>query len=107
VPWNGGERLLRRTFEPLGYDVAARSLPLDLRFPEWGASRYMDAEPAATLRLQEPPTAAAARKRRRLDSLPRAAGTAMTRYLRRGRPVASNDRHVFFGKRPRKPDRAT
>jgi 3' terminal RNA ribose 2'-O-methyltransferase Hen1 len=53
VPCRGGETLLRQLFEPLGYEVAARSLPLDGRFPEWGASRYLGVELAATLRLQE------------------------------------------------------
>jgi len=41
VPCRGGAPLLRRLFEPLGYDVATRSLPLDARFPEWGDSRYL------------------------------------------------------------------
>jgi 3' terminal RNA ribose 2'-O-methyltransferase Hen1 len=36
VPCRGGEALLRRLFEPLGYTLAARRHPLDERFPEWG-----------------------------------------------------------------------
>jgi 3' terminal RNA ribose 2'-O-methyltransferase Hen1 len=36
----GGEDLLRRLFEPLGYVVLAEELPLDPAFPDWGASRY-------------------------------------------------------------------
>ena len=53
VPCREGETFLRRLFESLGYEVAARSLPLDDRFPEWGASRYLGVELAATLRLHE------------------------------------------------------
>ena len=33
---------LRKLFEPLGYQVAAESIPLDVEFPEWGDSRYLD-----------------------------------------------------------------
>src|SRR3954453_19792781 len=38
VPAGGGETPLRRLFEPLGYEVVARPLPLDETFPEWGES---------------------------------------------------------------------
>lgn len=34
--------LLQRVFGPLGYEISARRLPLDERFPEWGPSRYVD-----------------------------------------------------------------
>lgn len=40
VPSRGGERLIASLFEPLGYDLQARRLPLDEKFPEWGASSY-------------------------------------------------------------------
>ncbi|HEY7282633.1 MAG TPA: 3' terminal RNA ribose 2'-O-methyltransferase Hen1 [Actinomycetota bacterium] len=43
LPCRGGEPLLRRLFEPLGYGVAATPLPLDERFPDWGDSRYLHA----------------------------------------------------------------
>src|ERR1700730_16873886 len=36
LPCRGGENLLRRLFEPLGYEVAAVRHPLDEKFPEWG-----------------------------------------------------------------------
>src|SRR5947209_4845119 len=36
----GGEEVLRRLFEPLGYAVHAVQPPLDEQFPEWGESRY-------------------------------------------------------------------
>jgi 3' terminal RNA ribose 2'-O-methyltransferase Hen1 len=42
LPCRGGEPLLRRLFEPLGYRVEARPLPLDTRFADWGSSRYLD-----------------------------------------------------------------
>lgn len=40
VPCRGGEALLRRLFEPLGYAVQATRLPLDPQRPEWGMSVY-------------------------------------------------------------------
>ncbi|MBX9952553.1 MAG: 3' terminal RNA ribose 2'-O-methyltransferase Hen1 [Candidatus Obscuribacterales bacterium] len=36
----GGEGMLRRVFEPLGYELEIRKYPLDEAFPEWGDSRY-------------------------------------------------------------------
>ena len=41
VPSRGGEGLLRRLFEPLGYEVEASAIPLDVTFPAWGDSRYL------------------------------------------------------------------
>jgi 3' terminal RNA ribose 2'-O-methyltransferase Hen1 len=49
----GGEGLLRRLFEPLGYQVHAVEHPLDERFPEWGASRYYTVELEAETRLRD------------------------------------------------------
>ncbi len=40
LPCRGGEGYLRELFEPLGYAVSARRIPLDERFPEWGESPY-------------------------------------------------------------------
>jgi 3' terminal RNA ribose 2'-O-methyltransferase Hen1 len=40
VPCFGGEDLLRRLFEPLGYTVSIEGRPLDPKFPDWGQSRY-------------------------------------------------------------------
>jgi 3' terminal RNA ribose 2'-O-methyltransferase Hen1 len=40
LPCRGGEPLLRRLFEPLGYTVTAQGFALDAQFPEWGPSRY-------------------------------------------------------------------
>jgi 3' terminal RNA ribose 2'-O-methyltransferase Hen1 len=44
VPARGGESVLRRLFEPLGYDVVATALPLDASFPTWGDSRYLSVQ---------------------------------------------------------------
>jgi len=41
VPVRGGAEVVRRLFEPLGYDTACTPLPLDPRFPRWGDSRYL------------------------------------------------------------------
>ena len=49
----GGEDLVRRLFEPLGYTVSASGSKLDEQFPEWGASPYFSVELAATVRLQD------------------------------------------------------
>ena len=51
VPCRGGDTILRSLFEPLGYTVTATRLPLDDRFPEWGASRYHRVKLEATLPL--------------------------------------------------------
>lgn len=41
VPAGGGEEIVRRLFEPLGYEATVRALPLDPVFPDWGDSRYV------------------------------------------------------------------
>ena len=51
VPCRGGEILLRRLFEPLGYAVTITPHPLDARSPEWGASRYFTLTLSGTQRL--------------------------------------------------------
>lgn len=40
LPCRGGEELLRRLFEPLGYELSAERHALDPAFPGWGESRY-------------------------------------------------------------------
>lgn len=47
LPCRAGERRLRELFEPVGYAIYARPLPLDERFPEWGASPYFSLKRAA------------------------------------------------------------
>ncbi|WP_293127085.1 3' terminal RNA ribose 2'-O-methyltransferase Hen1 [Microcoleus sp. bin38.metabat.b11b12b14.051] len=53
LPCRGGEKFLRQMFEPLGYQVAAKPLILDDKFPEWGASPYFAVELENTLRLAD------------------------------------------------------
>jgi 3' terminal RNA ribose 2'-O-methyltransferase Hen1 len=53
LPGRGGEGFLRSLFEPLGYDVAARRLALDERFPAWGESPYFMLELEGHCRLSE------------------------------------------------------
>jgi 3' terminal RNA ribose 2'-O-methyltransferase Hen1 len=53
IPCRGGERLLQELFEPLGYKVEAVRLPLDEKFPEWGASACFSLTLSATARLQD------------------------------------------------------
>lgn len=53
VPCRGGDTLLRRLFEPLGYRVTATRHPLDEKFPEWGESSYHTVELSAECRLQD------------------------------------------------------
>jgi 3' terminal RNA ribose 2'-O-methyltransferase Hen1 len=48
----GGEELVRRLFEPLGYSVGVVRLEMDEKFPEWGPSPYVSLEIAATTTLQ-------------------------------------------------------
>jgi 3' terminal RNA ribose 2'-O-methyltransferase Hen1 len=52
LPCRGGEEFLRKLFEPLGYTVSARQLPLDENFPDWGESAYHRVELDARLPLQ-------------------------------------------------------
>jgi 3' terminal RNA ribose 2'-O-methyltransferase Hen1 len=53
VPCRGGETLLRRLFEPLGYVVSATHHPLDQQFPEWGEGPYYTVELSQTLTLHD------------------------------------------------------
>jgi 3' terminal RNA ribose 2'-O-methyltransferase Hen1 len=53
LPCRGGEALLRRLFEPLGYAVTARPIALDEQFPAWGDSDYLAVTLDTTARLQD------------------------------------------------------
>lgn len=53
LPCRGGEGLLRRLFEPLGYVVHADAHPLDDAFPGWGMSRYFTVTLRATCVLSD------------------------------------------------------
>lgn len=48
-----GESFLRSLFEPLGYAVDVRRLPLDEVFPEWGESPYYAVSLSSVCRLQD------------------------------------------------------
>lgn len=53
LPCRGGEELLRRLFEPLGYSVRAEHHGLDERFPEWGDGPYYTVELAQQITLKD------------------------------------------------------
>ena len=52
VPARGGEPLVRRLFEPLGYEVEVSEIELDPMFPEWG-SRHVGLRLTGGLRLAD------------------------------------------------------
>ncbi|MGB3291814.1 MAG: 3' terminal RNA ribose 2'-O-methyltransferase Hen1 [Phormidesmis sp.] len=53
LPCRGGEAFLRDLFEPLGYEVTGRSLPLDETFPDWKDSDYIAATLTNMVRLAD------------------------------------------------------
>lgn len=53
LPCRGGEEILRRLFEPLGYAVSAERIPLDAQYPEWGDSSYFTVTLARACPLRE------------------------------------------------------
>ena len=53
LPCRGGEKFLRRLFEPLGYTVEAEQHVLNPQFPDWGQSRYLTVTLENTCRLSE------------------------------------------------------
>lgn len=53
LPCRGGEAILRRLFEPLGYEVTAQQHALDEKFPEWGESPYFTVELMGRVRLRD------------------------------------------------------
>jgi 3' terminal RNA ribose 2'-O-methyltransferase Hen1 len=53
VPCSGGPELLRRIFEPIGWNVAATTSKLDPTIPEWGDSRYLDVRLTGRIRLTD------------------------------------------------------
>jgi 3' terminal RNA ribose 2'-O-methyltransferase Hen1 len=52
VPSRGGEEVLHRLFEPLGYQISTQGMSLDEKFPDWGASPYFSLKLEADIRLQ-------------------------------------------------------
>ncbi|MGW1994679.1 3' terminal RNA ribose 2'-O-methyltransferase Hen1 [Embleya sp. NPDC001921] len=53
LPARGGEEMVRRLFEPLGWQVAIEPIPLDPRFPAWGDSRHVRLALTGTMPLAE------------------------------------------------------
>src|SRR4029077_16904709 len=53
VPCRGGADLLRRLFEPLGWQVEASAGQLDPAVPEWGEARYLDVRLTGDVRLAD------------------------------------------------------
>lgn len=49
----GGETLIRKLFEPLGYEVNCQRHTLDTQFPEWGDSKYFTVSLLHHLPLKE------------------------------------------------------
>ena len=43
LPLRGGQEILRRLFNPLGYEVECAPIALDSEFLAWGDSRYVSA----------------------------------------------------------------
>ena len=53
LPCRGGAGLLRRLWEPLGWQVEAAAVPLDPAIPDWGESVYLDVTLTGELRLAD------------------------------------------------------
>jgi 3' terminal RNA ribose 2'-O-methyltransferase Hen1 len=53
VPARGGEPLIRRLFEPLGYAIETAPLELDPQYPDWGSGRHVALTLTATTRLAD------------------------------------------------------
>ena len=53
LPSRGGQQILNRLFEPLGYQVSTQGFELDENFPEWGQSPYYTVELKKTTTVAE------------------------------------------------------
>ena len=53
IPCRGGTSLLQELLEPLGYEIEAKSLPLDKTFPQWQDSIYFNVTLSNTIRLSD------------------------------------------------------
>jgi 3' terminal RNA ribose 2'-O-methyltransferase Hen1 len=53
LPARGGEAVVRRLFEPLGYVVKSSGQPLHSSFPAWGEAPYESVRLSATIRLRD------------------------------------------------------
>lgn len=52
LPVRGGEEVLKKLFEPLGYTLSYTQHPLDETFPNWGNSRYFTVNLKHTIPLK-------------------------------------------------------
>ncbi|MBA4494810.1 3' terminal RNA ribose 2'-O-methyltransferase Hen1 [Paenactinomyces guangxiensis] len=53
IPCRGGEQMLRRLFEPLGYELEMEAGLLDDQFPDWGISPYYSVTIRGDVRLKD------------------------------------------------------
>ena len=53
VECRGGESILRRLFEPLGYTLEVSRAPLDEKFPDWGESNYYSLKLEGTVTVHD------------------------------------------------------
>ena len=53
LPVKGNKEILRQMFEPLGYEVAYETFPIDEDFPEWGESPYVNLTLKGRVRLSD------------------------------------------------------
>lgn len=53
LPCKGGDEVVRRLFEPLGYEVQTKTEPLDNQYLEWGDSPYRALQLKGTKRLAD------------------------------------------------------
>jgi len=53
IPCRGGDSIMRRLFEPLGYEVEIETVPLDEQYTEWGDSPYKTLRLKGTVRLAD------------------------------------------------------
>lgn len=49
----GGEILIRKLFEPLGYQVSLERHPLDTHFEDWGMSKYFSVSLSGSFKLKD------------------------------------------------------
>ena len=53
LPCRGGDEIVRRLFEPLGYEVETEGAPLDGGHPDWGESPYRTVRLKAVARVSD------------------------------------------------------
>ena len=53
LPARGGDALIRKLFEPLGYTVLSAGYPLDPMFPSWGDAPYQAVTLSGDVRLRD------------------------------------------------------